>query len=244
MAAEGNSVFWPLVIGGVGAIAAIYVKEAVQAALKRQIMLGQLQAYVMHWKGLVVRHLHAVQLYNTIEEREKKLTESLTRGREAFNAQHTENVGKRDEIRAKIKEALQEVVDDGKSFDKSSMTSAVFGAGLDGFVTTRQYLMDGKTFISDSDAAHLGPAIALSTVAFRASAAQILLALEGIVKMMQAIDNNTKKSDVATVISSFVDAFVLDGENFFVHLIRLERHVQVARRRNLLQLTGDVFRGR
>lgn len=244
MAAEGNSVFWPLVIGGVGAIAAIYVKEAVQAALKRQIMLGQLQAYVMHWTGLVVRHLHAVQLYNTIEEREKKLNESLKRGREAFNVQHTENVGKRDEIRAKIKQALQEVVDDGEGLDKSSMTSAVFGASLDGLVTSRQYLMDGKTFISDSDAAHLGPAIALSTVAFRASAAQILLALEGIVKMMQAIDNNAKKTDVATVISSFVDSFVLDGENFFVHLIRLERHVHAARRRNLLQLTGDVFRGR
>lgn len=233
-----------LLLGAVGAIVAIFLKEVAQTALKRQILLGQLHAYVLHWRGQVARQPLAARLNTLVEEREKRVVDAYYKGRSAAISQIGENNKERDDAREKIKAEIENAAKSAEGLRKSEATTAIFSASIDTLAVSRQYLMDGKTFLSDSDAAHLGPAIASTVVQFRASAVQMFLAFEGLVRAANGMKDGESNEELLKLTSSLVDSIILDGEQYLVSLIRLDRNVERARQCNLVQHCWNILRGR
>ena len=233
-----------ILLGAVGAIAAIFIKEVVQTALKRQILIGQLYAYVLHWQAQVTRQPLAAHLYTLVEKREQKVMEAFRKGKTAALAQIGENNKERDDARDQIKAEIEKAAMSAEGLRKSETTAAIFSASIDTVVVSRQYLMDGKSFMSDSDAAHLGPAIASTVVQFRASAVQMFLAFEGLIKAANGMKDGELNQDFLKLISNVVDALIVDGEQYLASLIRLNRNLDRVRHHNLLQHCWDVLRGR
>lgn len=232
-----------LLTGAVGALTAIFLKEVVQTALKRQILIGQLYAYVLIAKRQVTRQPLAYSLFTLVEEREKKVTDALREGKTAGLSQIIENNKLRDEARDRIKAEIEKAATSEEGLRKSETTASIFSAGIEAFVVGRQYLMEGKTFLNDGDAAHLGPAIAFSVVQFRASAAQIYLGFEGLIRAAHSMNEGESNKVLLKLISNVVDSMIVDGEQYLVSLINLERNVERKRKRNLLQHCWDILCG-
>jgi hypothetical protein len=244
MAADSGTNWWPLVIGGGGALIAIFLKEAVQTAIKRQTLLAQLNAYVLHWNRHILRSPEVYEVFKVVRDREDKLLAAVSKGKEAFHTAHNENVTARDELRKKIKDDVTKYLSGEEGLQALPWKSALLPTAKDAVTVTRQYLMDNKTFISDSDAAYLGPRIANATVSFRSSAVQISLAFEGLIRILHEAEDENQRKDLATLSSHVVDSFVLDGEDLLASLVRLERYVDEARQRMLLLHVLDILRGR
>ncbi len=77
-----------------------------------------------------------------------------------------------------------------------------------------------------------------------ASALQIFLGFEGLVRAVQGTKDGESAEEMFKLISSVVDSVIMDGEQYLISLIRLDRNVERARKRNLLQHCWDVLRGR
>lgn len=233
-----------VLLGAVGAIAAIFIKEIVQTALRRQILLGQLDAYTRHWVMQFVRNPSAFTVYKAVEEREKERGEVLSRGLEAYSKAMKDQDKARDEVRELIKEGMNKAAASEGGLLKDPNFLPLLGIGADTLAVYRQYLMDNRTFLSDSDAAHCGPAVASCVVNFRGSAFQAISALENLVKAAEKFNEKEHPGGFAVASTYLIDTLMLDGEQFLTYLIRLERILNQARQRNLLQHCWYILRGK
>lgn len=236
--------WYTVLLGAVGAIAAIFLKEVVQAALKRQILLGQLDAYVTHWTWQAVRIPIAAQIYGIVKEREQRLFSASIKGKQEALDQISANNRTRDEAREHLKSEVEKAASSSEGLLKNPATSAFFSIGSEIFAINRQYLMEGKSFLSDSDSAQLGPAIASCVVSFRASTFQMFMAFEGLIRSSAMLREGRSGADFLKVASGLLDSLIMDGEHYLTSLIRLENNLQRARNRNLLQHCWDILRGK
>lgn len=234
----------PIVLGAFGALATIFLKEIAQAALKRQILLGQLSAYVTHAKAQVMRTSEGCSIYLSLEKRDKELYSAMSHSKQKGLDQIQKNIEKRDEIRAKIKDELLKLTANSDLFRDLQAKSGIFSLSVNGIQIFRQYLADGKSFLSDGDAAHLGAAIAACVVSYRASGIQLFVTLEGLIKMLSSEDSESCVADLRIASPTIVDSFVLDGENYIVSLIRLERNVELVRNLNIFQHCISILNGK
>ncbi|MBR8010024.1 hypothetical protein [Burkholderia vietnamiensis] len=105
MATSTFSVVWPifaLLLGAVGAIAGIFIKEAAQAAMQRRVLTWQLFGYITSWKLQITRNLAIFTLYTKISERQKKLTAAYG-NTEEFKQIHLEQANQTKNLKEKIK---------------------------------------------------------------------------------------------------------------------------------------------
>jgi hypothetical protein len=229
-----------LIIGAVGAISAIFLKEAVQAAMQRRIVSWQLLGYLMQWRSLIVKHAPMVSIYETVKKRNYELVSAAGRGNSEFQRVHSEQVKERSEMREKVKEVIIDAISKadltelGESFHSVLITETA--ASLS---EQRKLLADSKTFISDRDAATLGKQAAMNVVQFRSSLLYLLGTMEGLFKL---IPHKSEKSP--TTIANFVDQMILYGEELLVAMIRLESKTEAISKQSLHTLTLEILRGR
>ena len=239
---DGNLI--TIVLGAFGALVAIFLKEIAQAAFKRQILIGQLNAYVSHAKAQVIRTSEGCSIYLSLEKRDKELYSAMSHSKQKGLDQIQKNIEKRDEIRAKIKEEFLKLTENSEIFRDLQAKSAILSLSVNGIQIFRQYLADGKSFLSDGDAAHLGPAIAACVVGYRASGIQLLVTLEGLIKILSPEDSVSCITSLRTASPTIVDSFILDGENYIVSLIRLEKNVELVRKLNFFQHSINILKGK
>lgn len=231
-----------VVLGAMGAIAAIFIKEIAQTALKRQMLIGQLDAYTRHWAIQFFRNPGAYKIYKAVEDREKQRSTARLQGVQALAAQMAAQDEASKEARAAVKEELSKAASEGGLLKDPDLVT-VFGLGADSLAVMRQYLMDNKTFLSDGDAAQCGPAIAHCVVNFRGSAFQAISALESLIKAAEKFNEKDHPGGFAAASGYIIDTVAVEGEQFLASLIRLERLLKRARQRNLVQHCWDIVRG-
>lgn len=235
---------WTLAAGAVGAVVAMYVKEGVQTALQRQILIGQLDAYVKQWQARITRQTEYYMIYSAVEKREQALMASLANGRKSFNEQFEKNRIEREGLLAKIETAAHEQLDKLAASKSREALHELLNEIAAAQVTQRQYLMDGKNFVSDRDAAVLGKEFATHIVTFRTSLLQTFLAIEGIARLSKLnLQTEEDAQRHRTMLVNVVKGLVLDGESVLVSLVRLQWHLNASARKNLLVRTWDVLRG-
>lgn len=244
MAADGGIGILGLLAAGAGAILAIYTKEAVQTALQRQIILAQVDAYAKYWMKLVLRHTLIFNVYKSVEDREKKMQDSLKAGESAFGKQLAENSKQSEDLRNNIKNEIAKAVEKNEIKTTSIVAKKSIEIFVSAIASQKQYLMDGKSFITDQNAAILGSLFANNVVTFRSSLLQLLMAMEG-AAILAAIDvDEDSRTEQWKVIASLVDSFIIEGEAFFVSLIRLQKIIDAEKRKTFVARTMDVLQGR
>ncbi len=101
---------WSVLIGALGAIGAIYLKEAVQAAIQRRVIAWQLQGYLIAWQSNLVKHAPVFAAYQKVKERTLSLRDAAIRGTEEFTTEHGQQFEEKRDLREKVKAALTEAM--------------------------------------------------------------------------------------------------------------------------------------
>ena len=229
-----------LVIGAIGALTAILLKEAVQAAMQRRVLAWQLFGYLISWKKQIVKNGTVVSVYEKVKERQLALTKAAVRSttdfQKVFLKQHQDLTEIRETVKAGMIEALSKA--DATDLHKVLNTMLVTEAASS-FAEQRKLLTDSKSFISDRDAAKLGKGIAIHVVQFRTSFLYMSMAFESVLKLIPH-----EADDRPKIIADLVDNIIVYGEELLVALIRLEQNVESLSKKSLFQLTIDILAGR
>ncbi len=225
-----------LLLGAIGAVAAILLKEAVQQALERRAIAWQLFGYVLAWQKQIVRLPPLFAVYQKVKDREASLRASMRDGTAAFSQQLLQQTTTRDDVRKKLREGIISALEEAKFDALGSNFPSVVKGGLAQVTQQRRDLMDGKSFILDKDAAVLGRAFAFNVVQFRVSLCQLFLCVESLPAVLEV-----EESHRGALLAQVIDQLVLHGEDFFESLLRLERGIDRASKLPLWRLTWEVF---
>lgn len=229
-----------LIFGALGAIAAIFLKEAVQAALQRRVIAWQLFGYLMSWRSQISKNGQFVSIYEKVKERNHALTRAAASSTEEFRKVHLEQYEQRATLREEVKTALTEAA--GKAGFQSTnegLNQLIFSEAAAYAGEQRRLLADSKSFVSDRDAAMLGKSASMNVVQFRTALLFLLATFEALVKVLP-VDCSEKPKAIATL----VDHFIVYGEDMLVAMIRLEEGVDRITRKSVVELTADILLGR
>ncbi|MBH9648125.1 hypothetical protein [Burkholderia vietnamiensis] len=236
MATSTFSVVWPifaLLLGAVGAIAGIFIKEAAQAAMQRRVLTWQLFGYITSWKLQITRNLAIFTLYTKISERQKKLTAAYG-NTEEFKQIHLEQANQTKNLKEKIKNELMDILNKKETNSLGEFSEKGFvDSAIASLIEQRNFLADSKSFISDKDASQLGKAVAMNVVQFRTSLFFMMSSLECILK---EISNGSNLS--STFVTSQVDSIITYGEEFLIAFIRLENNVDWLSKKSIISLAS------
>jgi hypothetical protein len=228
-----------LLLGALGALIAIFLKEAVQHALQRRVVAWQLSGYLMSWKQQIIRAPAVATVYLQVEAQDKERSLSLSKGTKAFH----ETLAKQTAARTVIRDNLREAVTKGVAASTAPALDDVQRHALDETYkyveSTRAALVDSKSFISDRDAALLGRAVAINTVQFRFALQHLMIAIASMIKIL-----GLESANSGSAMADSIDHIVVHGEDFLVAMIRLEKLVDHISKRSVPQLTWDVLTGR
>ncbi len=225
-----------LILGGLGALLAIFLKEAVQQALQRRVLAWQLFGYLLAWKSNIVRTSTMLGIYMKVEERDKKLTASMADGTAAFEAQWKQHRAEGEETRNGIREAVQQAMAKDKDFQLDEATATLLEHGLAALTQRQNWLVDSKSFVSDKDAAMLGRSVALNVIQFRTSMVDAVAALQAIVLLAKSTTDHR-----ASAIANMIDEVVVHGETALVAFIRLERQVARISKQSVAKVVWDIL---
>jgi hypothetical protein len=229
-----------LVIGAVGALAAIFLKEAVQAAMQRRILAWQLFGYLLSWRRQIIKNAAMANVYEKIKERNLALTKAAARSTTEFKSVHQQQHKDLTELRDTVKAGMIEAFSKADVSDLHKvLNSMLITEAASSFAEQRKLLADSKSFISDRDAAMLGKGTAIHVVQFRTSLLYLLLSFEGVLKLIPH-----EADDRPKIIADLVDNMIVYGEEVLVAMIRLEQNVESISRKSIFQLTIDILMGR
>lgn len=231
--------FLALMFGAIGAIVAIFLKEAVQHALQRRVIAWQLFGYLVAWKANMVNAAPLLGIYLKVQERERKLTESYADGTEVFRARWMAQSDERDKAKEEIKQLIQRTVEKNGDFKQDDFIVKLLELGAESFAQRRTMLADSKSFISDKDASMLGRAVAMNVIQFRTSVLDLSAVIEGALKLAHIQGEHR-----VVAMTSLVDQVVTLGETALVAFVRLERHVDRISRQSIPELVWSIFHGK
>ncbi len=233
-----------LILGAVGAIFAIYLKEAAQSAIQRRIIAYQLSGYLMWWKARIVKSGPAFLIYQEVQKREAALKESATKGTEAFRKQYEHQNATQADARTLITAEVSKMIESRQDVKTNALTMKIVDEAVAFSALQRSYLVDSKTFISDKDAAILGKRFAINVVQFRVSMVYTMVAIEGLIKTACIDGEDVENRNFSKIATGLIDSIIVSGEELIIAMIRLERNVDALTKKSLLQLTIDVLLGR
>lgn len=240
MVADGTVSLGTLLLGALGAVALLYLKEAVQSAMQRRVIAWQLQGYLLSWRSVFLKHPLFFSAYEKVKERTAALGSAALEGNATFREVHLRQSKELDELRANAKTGITEALAKGElSFSGDDAQTAFMEACRESLADQRRLLADARSFISDRDAAVLGKAAALNAVQFRNSMINFSSTLETLLRVLPA---SSKKS--STLSGTLADSLLVYGESALVAMVRMERIAERASKQNVLELTSDVLIGR
>lgn len=223
--------------GAIGALIAIFLKEAIQYALQKRTTIWQLSAYLDVWRSSLMQSVEIYSIYKNVKDKNERLNQSALEGKSSFAKEWLDQDQKkrqfREELTAKIKESFSknpDILKSQPSFDHFKLATS-------SIEHRRQLLIDSKTFISDKDAAILGKTIASNVVNFRNSVHELYLSFEQIFKI-----SDDKTVDLAGIIPKLVDQIILHGEAAILAFIRLEKNTEKIVNYSLLRLMLTVLK--
>lgn len=222
-----------LLVGAVGALGAIILKEAVQAAMQRRTVAWQLFGQLWTMKAAMGRIPGIGAAFEKLREQEEDLMSAFREGAAEFKRRSSKHSDTRAELRELIRQKLIEHLADNKSL--LSTNHDIRKASQQALARSRDYLADGKTFITDRDAASLGMKAALHVTRFRSSALACMYGLE-VLQSIQIQDANDVSPDLMHLVASLVQ----NGEDMLVAMVHLDRICDATTSKSLVALVRET----
>lgn len=224
-------------LGVIGTLAAIFVKQAVQEAHLRRVRAWQLFGYLLALKRQILGNEQIFAIYHEVEKREKSLRSSYASGTETFEKHWMSLSKERTEFREALKKTLlQELTKNSESINDllPDALLKIFSSALE---YRRSLLVNAKTFMSDENAAILGSAVAVEVIQFRTAMIEVFSAFEDVINLLSV------KHDLSTeLITRQASQIVRSGDDALVAFIRLEHSLHAISRQSLLKHTLSVMR--
>jgi hypothetical protein len=76
-----------IILGAFGAFIAIYLKEALQLAIRKRTLTWQLSAYLTRWQAIFTRDLTVFTLYQKVRTRSENLASHYLKGTDHFQTE-------------------------------------------------------------------------------------------------------------------------------------------------------------
>lgn len=225
-----------LLLGAVGALGAIFLKEAVQLAIQRRTIAWQLFAYLQTYKSQFLRIPGMNLAWKKITEQEQGLVVAYQAGAAAFEKELANQTSQRTEIRELIRQQVVEKLGTPDGLGPLMANRTILAGSRRQMGKAQDLMIDSKVFISDRDAAVLGPRAAIHVIKFRTSWIGALSALETLLAITE--QDGIHKPDEATVL---VDALIKNGEDALVAIAHLERLSEEMTRKSMLSHLRDTW---
>lgn len=223
-----------LLLGAIGALGAIFLKEATQLAIQRRTIAWQLFGQLWTIKTAASRVPGVQAALDKVKEQEEDLAVAYTEGAAVFKKRYTEHSGMRTELRKLIRTEVMEHLRSKPVV--TATTREVNKASLQVLTDSRVYLMEGKSFITDRDAAILGLQAALHVTRFRSAWSAVLYGMAVLINI-QLNEEAETDSDVQRLIENTVQS----GEDMLVAMVHLERISEAITSRPLLSLVRETL---
>ena len=227
---------WKIVLGVVTAAFLIHFRGAYVQAQRQRAVLTRLHSYLLYWQGWVIDN-DIFSLFYIGVEWNKEVRERLAKGEgaESLVKLKEEKKKKIDEIKeALAKEELKLDVDGLKKqldlLPKDSVAQILrYSERFD------QNLLDGKTFVSDDEAAALGPYFSQTCV--RLKMTMITMVSKGLALVISLISNPERFAikDKGKEVADIIWHGVLVSKD----IDELSDYVNKRRARSLMRLTWD-----
>ncbi|MFC7460740.1 hypothetical protein [Hydrogenophaga defluvii] len=225
-----------LLLGAVGALGAIFLKEAVQVAMQRRTIAWQLFGYMQTYKAQIMRIPGILPAWNKIKEQEASLAKAYQAGAATFEQEYAKHTSQRTEIRELIRERVVEMLATPTGLGPSLGNSIILAGTRRQLSKAHDLMIESKVFISDRDAALLGPRAAIHVIKFRTSWIGVLSALETLLAITE--QDGVHKPEVSTVL---VDALVRNGEEALVAVAYLEGISEEMTRKTMISMLRDTW---
>jgi len=132
----------PIILGALGALLAIFLKEAVQQALLRRARAWQLFGYLFSLKKSIVRNGHLFAVYVKLEERHNKLMLALSEGTEAFKNQRETASKERTKFREELKVTILAALEKTERIEFRETHLALVSFASDSLALRRELLIN------------------------------------------------------------------------------------------------------
>jgi hypothetical protein len=197
----------------VGTVAAFYATSSMLLAQKQLIAATRLSAYLTYWQGWILeRELFGI--YHLGMEWNKETLEIARKGGGPAE------LVKLQEEKKKFLSQVREQLEKGVPVDRDKLVRFVqrlpkdsIGSILEWSKTTRQNLIDGKTFISDEEAAALGVAFTNQAIALKMGIIDLVDGGTTLILSIVAAPADFEIKDSATEISQIVWKGILVSKN-------------------------------
>jgi len=223
-----------LLLGAIGALGAILLKEATQLAIQRRTIAWQLFGQLWTIKTAASRVPGVLAALEKVKEQEDDLATAYTEGAAEYKRRYAEHSGMRTELRKLIRAEVQEHLR-----SKPELTPAlrvVNKASQQVLADSRVYLMEGKSFITDRDAAILGLQAALHVTRFRSAWSAVMYGLEVLITIQL-----NEEAETGTEVQRLIENTVQYGEDMLVAMVHLERISEAITSRPLLALVRETL---
>jgi len=171
-----------VLIGVIGAVLGVYLRESYRRALKQQTIAAQVTAHVLSWQ-MTLHKLGLGGIAELSRDRHQEKTEALaTGGKELFVRAYKKHAAKVEELKSSITQCPPQVQAQIEQMHRRlhQIGDEEFKFAMTESTAARADLLAGRTFVTDVDAAELGAAAAYHAVAFKTEMCALLQQIQSL----------------------------------------------------------------
>jgi type II secretory pathway pseudopilin PulG len=156
-----------LIIGIAGALLGVYFRESLRLANQQKIIVSRLRSYLLYYQTIILEEGDLFQITNVGTQWHNEYLDMIKKG------EPVENIIKLNESYEEKLKGLKKMMvagDEGLNFDSEEFKGAIklvkrrAAELIKTIELSRQNIIDGKTFITDGDAALLGEHISYRVI--------------------------------------------------------------------------------
>lgn len=232
------NLFLTIITGVFVAIIAFYFKSCMQLAQNQKIAALRFQAYLLYWQKWVLDN-NLFDVYYMGVEWNKEIIKLLKDDSEVNDFIMLEN--EKREIIKKIKDAIDQK---DPKFDKKAFLDQLAKLPQDSITLIleesskmKQNIIEGRTFLTDQEAAILGELVVGRTIELKM---HILSAMDKLIFIMYNYLHDPEEYDICNSSNEISEA-IWDGIIISKYIDSLTKDIQMFSRMSLVQLTKANF---
>ncbi len=223
-----------LIAGICVAVIVFYFRSCMQLAHQQKIAALRFHAYLIHWQKWVIDNDLFKVFYIGVEWNQE-ITKVIKEGGRAEDLVNLEK--QKREIVTKLKEGIesQEIEYDKKAFIEqiAKLPPDSLKIMLEHSKVVKQNIIEGKTFLTDQEAAILGASVISRTIELKM---RMVSAIDKVMTILFSVLNSPTDFDIRKSSKEISEA-VWDGIVISKNIDSLSRDMQVISRKSIVQLT-------
>lgn len=205
-----------VIIGVIGALLGVYLREALRLAYQQKAIASRLNSYLLYWQKTILEEEHLFDITYLGIEWHKEYINAIHKG---FSAEDLVKLDEKWEKKIKeIKEAIENEdptlnINEEEVNEQIAKVKHRFGVLLEFLNSTKQNIMDAKSYISDQEAGLLGFYTSDSVIELKMRMISLIETGYLLVTDIQMKDDRIKLKEHANELYSLFRAAILTSKS-------------------------------